>query len=123
MLEAVTNRLVIKDVEAASFKEFLKFVYCGQYPKDMESSPESYLPIAEKYNAQELKDACASEMAKGLNEGNVVDVLIMAHVFRCPDLQREAFHRFMQWKASISDEALEPLKAHPELVVECLKNV
>ena len=122
MLEATTDRWSLKDdIDAASFKEVLKFLYCGQFPKDMESSPESYLPIAEKYDVQELKDACVGVLAKKIKEENVIDVLTLAHVFNCPELKNVAIEHLKKWKKSMTDEALEPLKAHPDLMFECLK--
>ena len=122
MLEATTNRWSPSDdVDAASFKEVLKYLYCGRFPNDMASSPESFLPIAEKYDIQALKDACSGALAEKIKKENIVDVLIMAHVFRCPKLKAIALNRLKKWKKSMTDEALEPLKAHPELTFECLK--
>ena len=122
MLEATTDRWSLKDdIDAASFKEVLKFLYCGQFPKNMKSSPESYLPIAEKYDIQELKDACAGVLEKKIKEENVIDVLTLAHVFSCPKLKAKAIKHLKKWKKSVTDEAFEPLKAHPQLMFECLK--
>ena len=120
MQEASTNRWSPEDVDVASFKEVLKYLYCGRFPKDMESSPESYLPIAEKYDIQELKDACAGVLATQMKKENVVHVLTLAHVYNCPKLKHGAIECLKNWKQSITINALEPLKPHPELMIQCL---
>jgi len=121
MREACENRVSIDDMDAASFEQVLNFVYCGQLPKNLTTSSALFLPVAEKYDIQELKDACAAAMTKNLKIENVVETLIMAHLFRCPDLKRKGLHRFREWKPSIADESLNQLKEHPELMVECMK--
>ena len=118
MKEAASNTITIEDADVVSFKELLKFIYSGELPKDLESSPETYLPLAEKYDMQDLKDCCSQVMARNLASGNAVDTLIRAYLFRCPDLKNECFRRLREWRTIIPDEAFEPLKKHPELVLE-----
>jgi len=121
MREALENRVSIDDMDATSFEQVLNFVYCGQLPKDMDTSPELFLPVAEKYDMRELKDASVLTMAKNLNIENLVETLIMAHLFRCPDLKSEGFRRLREWKSSVPDDVLNRLKDHPELMVEYIK--
>ena len=55
MNEATTGRIRIEDVEAESFREVVKFIYCGQLPGDLATNPVKYLPIADKYGIDDLK--------------------------------------------------------------------
>ena len=87
----------------------------------MEESPQRYLPVAEKYDIAEMKAACSASMIKLLSKENVVQSLIMADLNRCPNLKKTCFKKFKIWKASMSDKALDPLKAHPELLLEYVK--
>jgi len=66
MREAVSNRVTIEDVDAATFKQLLRYVYCGQLPDDMDKSPERFLPSAEKYDMKEIKVVCVSSMIKNI---------------------------------------------------------
>ena len=120
MRETCSNRALIDDMDATSLEQVINFVYCGQIPKDLDTSPELFLPVAEKYDIQELKDACAIVMAKNLKAENVVDTLIWAHLFRCPDLKIEGIRCLRDWKSSIPAEQLNKLKPHPELMLECI---
>ena len=121
MREARENRVSIDDMDATSFEQVLNFVYCGQLPTDLTTSPELFLPVAEKYDMQELKDACADAMTKNLNIENVVDTLIMAHLLRCPDLKSNGLRRFREWRPSISAESLTKLMGHFPLWMECMR--
>ena len=122
MREATTNRMVIEDIDATSFKAVLKFLYCGRLPEDLQTSAKNYLPVAEKYDIRELKEACEIALIKTLTIRNVVEIMIMADVFRCNVLKPEAIDMFMQYRRCQSSKMLEPLKAYPELMLECLKN-
>ena len=121
MREATTNRVVIEDIDATSFKAVLKFLYCGRLPEDLQTSAKNYLPIAEKYDIRALKEACETALSADIDRHNVVDILIMANIFRCSDLKAKAMNLFMQIRKSLSEKKLDPLKAHPELMFECLK--
>ena len=118
MKEAASKIITIEDADIVSFKELLKFIYTGEYPKDLESSPETYLPLAEKYDLQELKDCCSRAMIRNLVSGNAIDSLMMAYLFLCPALKTECFRRLREWKTIMTDEDYEPLKKHPELLLE-----
>ena len=96
----------------------MKFIYTGEYPKDLESSPETYLPLAEKYDLQDLKDCCSRAMIRNLVSGNAIDTLMMAYLFRCPLLKSECLGQLRKWKTLLKDEDFEPLKQHPELLLE-----
>ena len=123
MREAVSNRVTIEDVDAATFKQLLRYVYCGQLPDDMDELPEKFLPSAEKYDMKEIKVVCVSSMIKNIKVENVVDYVLTAHLFQCLDLKTECLRRLREWKGSMSDKSLELLKSHPELLFELFKNI
>ena len=121
MREAMTRRVAIEDIDATSFKAVLKFLYCGRLPEDLKTSPENYLRVAEKYDIRELKRASEHALARSITRDNVVEVLIMADMFNCDVLKRDSINRFMSYRKCLSDEQLAPLKAHPDLMLECFK--
>ena len=114
MKETISGRIKIDDADADCVKQVVSFIYSGILPDDIEESPERYLPVAEKY-------ACSVWMMKLLSNENVVQALIMADLYRCPDLKKFCCDKIKIWKADMSEEALNPLKAHPDLLVECIR--
>ena len=122
MREAVSNRVTIEDVDAATFKQLLRYVYCGQLPDDMDELPEKFLPSAEKYDMKEMKVACVASMIKNIKVENVVDYVVMAHLFQYSDLKMECLQHLQKWKDSVSEDAFELLKSHPDLLLELYKN-
>ena len=118
MCESVSNRVSIEDLDAATFKQLLRYVYCGQLPDDLDKSPETFLPPAEKYDMQELKTACLATMIKTVKVENVVEYVVMAHLFQCPDLKSECLQRLKKWKKSLPHDAFKLLKSHPDLLIE-----
>jgi len=118
MKEAVSKTITIEDADVDSFKELLKFIYSGDLPKDIDGSPETYLPLAEKYDLPDLKTCCIQAMALNLTSENAVNSLILADMYRCADLKTECLRQLREKRDLISDESLEPLKKHPELLLE-----
>ena len=122
MLESESNRVTIEDLDAATFKQLLRYVYCGQLPEDLDKSPEKFLPPVDKYDIQELKTACLATMIKNIRVENVVEYLVMAHLFQCSDLKTECLQHLKKWKKSLSGDALELLKSHPDLLLEMYRS-
>jgi len=120
MRESTTNRVVVDDIDAPAFKQVLKFIYCGDIPEDIDSSAEVYLPIAEKYGLEELGERSAEAMERVITTDNVIERLILAHLFQLPSLKQSCF-RFLQAQPALSANAYEPLKAHPDLLVDYMR--
>ena len=114
MRESITNRIEIKDIDAPTFKAVLKFIYCGDFPEDVESAAVVYLPIAEIYGIQELKEKSARALERDLTAGNVIERLILAHLHQCSSLKERCFH-FLQAQPPLDDQALKPLDDYPDL--------
>lgn len=122
MKEAESKVITIEDADHVTFTELLKFIYCGEFPENLDGSPEIYLPLAEKYDLQDLKDGCSRIMASNLSRGNVVNCLILADLYRCPDLKKECFRCLKEWKSTLEDDALKPLQEYPVLLMELYRS-
>ena len=120
MTETKMNRLQVKDFDAASMKAVLKFIYCAKLPEDWDVNYTNYLPIADHYGLDDLKYACSEALLKNLRRANVVPTLMVADRHHCSKLKQEALRLFHDWKDSMSPQLLEPLKAIPILMIECI---
>ena len=120
MRESSTNRIDIKDIDAPTFKAVLKFIYCGDFPEDFESSAALYLPVADRYGIQELKEKSARALERGLTTQNVIQRLILAHLHHCSSLKEKCFH-FVQAQPALDDQAFEPLDDYPDLLKEYVR--
>ena len=97
-----------------------RFIYCGKLPEDLDIDSHSYLPISDHYGLDDLKEACSQTFLKNLNRSNVLETLILADRYGCSQLKRACLHRLHEWKDSMSCQEMEPLKADPALMFECL---
>ena len=118
MREAISNRVSIEDMDAKAFKQLLRYVYTGHLPEDLETSSQAFLSSAEKYDMPELKAACVATMMRTIKIDNVIEFVTLAHLFRCAELKTECFRRLKEWKGSMPLESLDPLKSHPELLID-----
>ena len=121
MVEAQTKRIKIDDTDPATFKQMLKYVYCGKLPEDLNDSAAKLLPLTDKFDLPELRDACLHWLEKGLSKENVCETLIAADLFRCAELKKKCLQRLNQWKSSVADESFEALVANPRLLVEVIR--
>ena len=120
MREAETQRIEIKDADPDTFRKMLRFVNCAQLPDDVETSAADLLPIADKYDIQELKDVCAAVFAMNLETDNVAMTLILADLYRCADLKNVCFEMMTRRKEEVGEKGMEPLLQHPQLLMEFL---
>jgi len=105
MQEASQSRLSMVDIEPNTLAALLKYLYTG----DVDASQSTGLLIAaDKYNLQPLRQACESNLVKGLNGQNVVDLILLADRHHAKDLK---------------EAALKLLRSSAELLVSlCQKN-
>jgi len=123
MKETISKVITVEDFDFADFKEFLKFVYSGELPEKLETSPKVYLLMADKYDVQDLKESCSLAFRKKLTFSNVIDTLILAHTYHCPLLKERCFRGLRkEWKAKMAKESFAPLKPHPELMLEFIQS-
>merc|ERR1712183_543830 len=97
-----SGRIEIKDVNVDCFYRVLKFIYSGELPEDLDRYPAEYLPIADKYEIEDLRLACSEHLKKLLRPSSVVYIMIMAEMYACPDLKKACLYSFSEWKWDIS---------------------
>jgi len=56
MKEAVTGRVTIEDVDPATFKRLLKFLYTGMFK--FSAMDEELFTVADKYQVETLMELC-----------------------------------------------------------------
>jgi len=121
MVESQTNSISIKDSDAASFRDVLRYIYCAKLPEKLEEKSFQILPLADKYDLQSLKDACIHCMDVCLTKDNVCDTLIIADLYRCDALKKKCLKSLNEWRASLDSKVFEQLQAYPALMVELIK--
>ena len=120
MVEAQTKEVKIDDTDAESFTRMLRYVYCAQLPDDLEYFAFKLLPLADKYDLPELKEACVYALGKGLTKENACETLVAADLYRCDDLKKKCLKSLSQWRSTMEAELLKGLSDHPNLLVELL---
>ena len=123
--EAESGRVQIKDAPALFFEQVLEFLYTGKPPKDIHDNADSYLPIADEYKIEDLKDACCDALTEQLSDSHadIVDIMILAHDYDCADLKKESISRFGECKDNMSRITLNTLIPHPHLMLDIIKTL
>lgn len=124
MIEKKENRIRIEDVDSQVFHEFLKFIYSGSVT-DLDVDAAKLLPIAEKYQMDDLKHMCSTAMINNINVKNVAGTLISASLYG-DDKLREQSLKFIgeNLKDVVKTEEFEiMITSHPHLSFEIFKNI
>ena len=119
MLENVTSFVNITETDNKVFKDMLTFIYSDQAP-NLKDTVFGLLPMADKYQLDALKDTCATYLRNNLTTENVVDVLILADLYRSIELKEKAIAYINKHGVKIT--ATEGYKSlvmsHPHLIGE-----
>merc|ERR1711915_923941 len=111
MKEAEENVVKVSDVEPIIFKEMLKFLYGGVPPNFSHDVTPDLLVVAEKYGLDDLKEFCEAQLSANLNEGNVVEYLLLAYSQNCSSLLNLAKIAFRSYQSSLEGvDHVEKLK-------------
>ena len=121
MVEAQTKRIVVEDADPDVFKSMLKYIYCGKLPDELDASADKMLPLADKFDLPDLREACLHWLEKGLSKENVCDTLIIADLYRCPDLKKKCLEFLNQWKLSMDEGSMSILLSHPSLLMDLVR--
>jgi len=121
MKESNLNEIEIKEDDVASFSEIIRYVYCDQLPKDLKNNAIKLLPLADKYQLLELKQACEAELGRNVTANNVCQILILADLHKCYDLKNTCLSFASKCRSTIDDEAFQKLQEYPYLLVELVK--
>lgn len=89
--EKHTNQVVIEDLDEATLKILLKYMYSNQISKaDLkEETAVAVLGAAEKYMLPGLKEECEDFLIEKLSWETCLEYLKLSDVFSCPRLQSE----------------------------------
>lgn len=116
MRESATNRVVIEDIDADVFVEFLHFVYTGEAPR-IDDMAAALLVAADKYDVSDLKDLCGQVLAAQLSVEDCVSTLILADVHSAEPLRRAAIDFIVRRAAVVVDTSgWKALTRHPNLI-------
>ncbi|KAL7298420.1 hypothetical protein TKK_0008211 [Trichogramma kaykai] len=78
MLENKTQSVNITDVDYDVAVEMLRFIYTGSVEKEEVSFIIDLLPVADKYQLEELQNKCEEILSSNLSTNNAIDILKVA---------------------------------------------
>jgi len=122
MSETTSGEIKITDITADTMHNFLFFLYHGGL--DPTKITGSLLMAAEKYEVLDLVSYCVKTLTESLNEENVIDVMISAHLVN----QKTLFYRASQYifknslkeKIKKTDQFKDFQKMYPAQALEML---
>ncbi|XP_065209097.1 speckle-type POZ protein-like [Planococcus citri] len=94
MLESKKNHIDITDVDHEPFEEMLYYIYTGKV-KNLDESAFELLPVADKYDLNELRSMCEEVLLKEISTDNATRILILADTHRAEELKERAL-RFIK---------------------------
>jgi speckle-type POZ protein len=128
MAESTMSRITLDDIEPATFKAFLRFIYTDTLPEDDDlgdSPTEMYqrlLAVADRYAMDRLKLICASKLWDNVTVNTVAATLCHAETYNCPELKGKCIAFFAEEKnfreAVLSDGFVELVQRFPSILVE-----
>jgi len=117
MVEASSDEIQIKDCDVDLFSTMIKFLYTDVPPEEIDEIATKLLPLADQFLVPKLKYLCEESIVKALNQENVKENLILAHLCNCPELKNRCF---VELTPSVFNDCSE-LKSYPDLLVEYLQ--
>nr|XP_015905764.2 TD and POZ domain-containing protein 3-like [Parasteatoda tepidariorum] len=120
MVENRSGIVDITDIEVATMKSFLEFLYTGNVIFQDGRSALKLLLAAEKYQVLTLKETCAEYLIPALSIENICDVIVVADKMNQTKLKKGALDYIAKHITEISNssEWLELWKTHTELSAE-----
>ena len=121
MVERLTNRVDINDLDPKVFKEMMGFIYTGKAPHlHIHSMACDLLAAADRYGMEGLMVLCEDALSRNLSVENAAHTLILADLHNIQQLKTEALY-FIAFYASVVSETSEwksMMESHPHLVAE-----
>lgn len=90
MKEAREGQILIKDMNPASLKELLRFMYTGTFVITDSFMFDMYT-ASEKYDIGSLKRQCRDYLKRRLSIHNAVDVYVLGEFYGCSMLKLASF--------------------------------
>lgn len=122
MVEGISNKVQIDDVEPDVMAEILRFIYTGK-TSSIDKMSDLLLAAADKYALDRLKSLCEEELCLNIDIENVADTLVLADLHSAIQLKNHAIE-FINMQAN---EVIETsgwknmISLHPHLVAETFK--
>lgn len=94
MADATSSSVTLRDIEPATFKVMLGFMYSDELPEDDElgDSPmemmQHLLAAADRYALDRLKLICARRIWGNLTADRFASTLVLAETHNCPELKK-----------------------------------
>ena len=116
--EGQTKRVFIDDIEPETFRLLLGYLYTGKFP-DVEDALkiEQLLSAAEMYQIEGLKERCEEYLKPRVTLGNVIRLLVVAHLYLAPKLMETCLCYLSDFSKQIwpRPEWKELVKIYPDL--------
>ena len=90
MKERNSGRIVLKNVNLATGRALLYYLYNGRMREEQRSDLLGLLALADQYDMAELKTLCAERLADRLTNDNCLAVLSLAQLHNIPPLKTAA---------------------------------
>lgn len=91
-------------------KAVLTFVYTGAVASELDVDPSGMLAVASEYDLQALREVCEASCKRKLNDGNVKELLQIAHLFGSSALKKSCFDFVrMNWTSVLTNPSMASL--------------
>ncbi|CAO2162696.1 unnamed protein product [Urochloa humidicola] len=100
MTDAASSPIMLQDIEPATFKAMLGFMYTDELPDDDDSEivlikkMKHLLAAADSYSMDRLKLICARKLWDNISEDTFASILVCADTYNCPELKNKCFEFF-----------------------------
>merc|ERR1712179_767020 len=116
--ECKENCVIINDIDDVTIRQMLEFMYC-EVTESFIDDQKSYdysalLKAAEKYDIQDLKKILIEKIEENLDKMNVLDSLILSHLYLIPTLKDKCFEIMKNNKDLLSHNNSEILSESPD---------
>lgn len=128
MAESTMSRVTLEDIDPATIKVFLWFIYTDALPGDDElddSATEMYehlLAVADRYAMDRLKLICAKMLWDSVTADNVAATLCCAEMYSCSELKYKCIAFFAEEKnfreAVLTDGFVGLVRKFPSIISE-----
>ena len=88
MVEGLSNKVNIEDVEPEVMNEVLRFIYTGKTLL-IDKMSDLLLAAADKYSLDRLKALCEEALCNNLDVDNAADTLILADLHSAAQLKNQ----------------------------------
>jgi len=126
MEESSSSKVQPKEFDSLTISLLLRFLYRGHLEQDMlDRHAEAVFKAADYYEVADLKRACENSLMRKITIGNMLDMLVLADMYKAPDLRDSTKNLIVANSKELLKKRLwkEKLKDSPHLVFEILEAV